>query len=552
MRYPPTVQLPDSPDSHVWREVIEHIQHSEEQEAMDTFRFWCWNSFWFFCRYCLSFGDLICRENTNAYYGKPWADHPWVFDRCMHLQDNPNDQWFQWPRFYFKTALITQNFTIWEWIRDVGPEPAKKLGTDLTTLVLTYKVAEAGEGFLYLTRREVGENERLKGHWPDLFYEKPAQSGEWTLTSFRIRQRTNPKEPTMLVAGLDNPPTGGHYRRIVYDDPVVRETVRSQVMIEKCFTSIQQSAFLIHDDTEKRWVGTHWAPGDPWAMCVRRGMFDRDHIDCYDKDNQPVLRSREFLADILKMTSDFDFAAQMRGDPIALSAQRFQERWVRYYDDPLRERKGKNVHIFVDTARETKDHHDYTAIVVVALGADRKFYVLDMYREKMELEEYTDLLFRLVVDWEPICVWIEQYGAQREVEHIKYVQEVEGYRFRCKAIPARNRTSKVEMIQHLQRAMQQGRYWFAFKYGRKPRGDTRDVMVAFIEDELRHWTPEGGAMHDDLLDVLSSPLHPKFARKLPWPDISTYRNLANRVRDATQDLYRKPRPPKRKYSAWAN
>lgn len=524
MRYEPLCRLPEAPDSPQWKEIWDEIVNSPEELGASMFRYWCFNSYWFFLRFCTTFGDLRCLDKANEHYGKPWADHPWVFDRCMELQDDPNDKWFKWPRYYFKSTLITVYYPIWEWVRDIGVEPRlEDPGSDLTILVLTWKYDQTGESWMFHMKREIESNERLKHHWPDLFYPNPKDSGEFKGQSLRIRQRGNPKEASYMISGIDNMPTSGHFRRIICDDCCIRETVRTPDRIKSTYTAMRQTTFLGADDTERRWVGTHWAPGDCYTMAIKDGLFEVDHKDCYDDKGNAVLRSQKWLAQWRKSATDYDWAAQMRGDPVATSQQRFKEEWIQFYDDAHREAKGKNVYIFIDAARTDKDWSDYTTIAVYGLGSDRNYYVLDLYRERLNLEDFTNLLFHLVLLWEPITVWEEQVGAQRDVEHVRYVQKQKGFRFEIKEIPD-EKSPKHERISRFQRICCQKRVYFPLGgFGHHPKDDPRDVYAIFFEDEYTKWTPETGALHDDLLDVLSFPLKIRMARRLRFPDTGEIR-----------------------------
>lgn len=514
--FPSEVPLPDSPSDPLWMEVMREITNAPDDAGMADFRYWCTQSFWFFNRFCLSFGQLTCQERDNAHFGKLWADHPWVFDRCMELQKDPDDQLHLWPRFYFKSSLITQNLTMWEWIRDVQP-PTE--GTALRTLILTYKRDVTGTAFLLMVKREIEQNVLLRSHWPDLFYADPKQSGDWGAGGLRIKQRGNPREATLSVSGLDSMPTSQHFDRIIYDDPVVRETVRTEDMMKNTIEAMRQSTFLRADDTKVRYIGTRWKIGDPWQTWLNAKLFKLNHQDCFDENGEPVLRSREFLSRFLKDAGQYEFSAQMRGNPIADDEKRFQLQWMRYYEDePMQERVGKNVYILIDPARSQKKGSDYTVIWVVGLGADHNYYLLDLYRERLNVPDFLDLLFDLVAVWKPIKVFEEVFGAQRDVEHIRERQRLIGYRFDIDVVPE-VRSPKEERIEALMAPMADGRFWFprAPGFGHTAKGDHRDTLRVFKEDEYQFWTPSGSTMHDDMLDCLAFLQIDKMRNLLRWP-----------------------------------
>ena len=413
------------------------------------------------------------------------------------------------------TSLITQNLTMWEWIRDVKP-PLD--GTALRTLILTYKRDKTGEAMLLAIKMEVEKNELLRAHWPDLFYPDPKQSGEWGAGGLRIKQRGNPRESTVTVAGLDSMPTSQHYDRIIYDDPVVRETVRTPEQIHSTVEAMRQSVFLRADDTKVRYVGTRWKMGDPWAHWMKQDLFRVNHQDCYDKNGDAVLRSRKFWDKFKKDAGPYEFSAQCRGNPLADDNKRFQLGWLKTYErEPDEERFGKNVYILIDPARSQKKTSDYTVFWVIGLGADRNYYCLDLYRERLSVPDFIELLFDLVTVWKPIKVFEEVFGANRDVEHIRERQKTIGYRFDIEEIPE-VRMPKEERIEALMAPMSDGRFFFPKGgFGHTAKGDHRDTMAIFREDEYEDWTPAGSTMHDDMLDCLANILLDKMKMKLRWP-----------------------------------
>lgn len=530
--YPAACPLPDAPEHPAWSDIYRAIEDGPLDDAMADFRYWCEQSFWFFNRYCLSFGELVCGEPDNLHHGRLWIEHPWVYARCMDIQRDPDGQFHRWPRGYFKTSLITQNFTMWEWIRNVEYGVP---GVALRTLILTYKAEVTGAAFMFGFKREL-QNPRLIMHWPEAFFEDPKQSGDYGQKTLRIRQRGNPREPTLMVSGLDTMPTSQHFDRIILDDPVVRETVRTPDQIASTYEAIKQSTFLRADDTRMRYVGTHWSIGDPWQLGLKEGRFRLDAQDCYDLDGQPVLRSRQYLEEFHRDAGPYEFSAQMRGDPVAADQRRFSETWLKYYDTtPSQERNGKNVYLFIDTARSQKKSSDYTVIWVVGLGADTYLYALDVHRERLSLPEFDELLFDLVAIWRPLIVFQEVFGAARDIEHILDKQRQLNFRFQIEAVPD-EKVQKEERIESLMMPFSQGRWWFPKAFGHTPRGEFRDVMRVFREDEYLVWTPSGKTIHDDMLDCLAQTARPRVIDKIRWPQrLPTSRYVTKPERDYYYD-----------------
>jgi len=512
-RRDPNWPLPPSPTDPAYVELLAEIEEGEESRAEELFRQACLNDFWFFCRHCLTLGDVLCEDPYSPHFGKPWLDHPWLFDRCRELQADPDGFLDLWPRYFFKTALVTQSLTLWDFCAS----------PDLRAAIITYKLDTTGEGFLGQIKRECEINEKLKGHFRDVFFENPlSESPTWTSNALTFRRAKNPKEPSLMVFGLtNNMPTSFHFDILVWDDIVTERSITSRDTIESTNQAWRNAAGLEADNTRDRMVGTHWAPNDTYQFILDLGAVKLRHRDVYDEKGEVVLRSPEWLDRIKLKMGPFNFAAQMRNQPVLGSAQSFDLSWLRYYDeDPEEIAKRLNTYILVDTARVTKDSSDYSVLAVVGLGAGHpvgNFFLLDLVRDRLSLVKTTDILFELVERWKPLCVYVEQFAAQRDVEHIRHEQVQRGYSFRVQEVSERIR--KEERIRRLQHIFAAGRFYapkepiWGYCDGRRV-----DMVHLLKMDELNDWTPEGGSRHDDMLDALAWIASPVLSKKLKFPE----------------------------------
>lgn len=544
----PSFNLPDRPDSPVYQEVLREIQEGDIETSAADFRFWCEASFWFFCRYCTSLSEYICTDEGSDWYGKPWLDHQWLYDRCMAIQfDPPQPPILRlWPRFFLKSALVTQMHTLWRNATDSveaflpsGALDFTKCGSRVNTLILTFKVDGTGEDFVKQMKRECESNPKLAYHWPHVFYANPkSESPEWTQTSLRFRQAGNPKEPSVLVSGVLQMPTSGHYQDIKRDDIVVRETVTNPEMTKQIFSAMQDVGPLGHDNTRDYYVGTRWAVDDAYELGRRAGMFEIDHQDCYGplelpakQRTVPVMRSAAWLDQQKIKMGPYKFAAQFRNDPMAASEMRIDTSMFRWYTkSPWEERGNGNIYIIIDPARSTKKSADFTTILVVKYGADGYKYLLDMYRDRMALDEFQALVFHLCGDetavmrrkpewaiwgrgnWRPtngsrLMVYEEAKGADRDVEHFRIAMSTWSFRFDIAAIP-HDELPKEDRILSWVQELGSGIWFFpqggspSGPYvGHSPKGETRDTLAMFMEEEVARWTASGEIEHDDGLDA---------------------------------------------------
>jgi hypothetical protein len=550
LRFQPRFALPDSPQAKEYDDIVEFINRSKDvDEAALMMKLMAENDFWFFCRFVMTTGGFTCGDVDSDWYGRPWLEHPWLFERCRAIQlDNNNPPILRkWPRGHLKTELLTKNHTLWD-----NAIHSNEDGTPLRTLILTYKKDTTGEQIFRGIRREIEVNDKLWRLWPNVFHQNTRDYAEFTSERIRLKQCPGIREATVVIASLDKQPVSGHFDRIKYDDAVVRETVTSRDQINKTYAGMQQAVALQADHTLFFAAGTSWRVGDPWDLAESDGMLVVDHQDCFGpmslpkgKRTIPVLYSEEWYNRTRKQMSSLEFAAHYRGDPAAESDVTFEDSWIGTYDnDPYDEKDNGNVFIIVDPSGESKkkDDADNHAIIICKLGPDGYKYMLDMYRERLTVTEWKDLIFYLAGepamqhpdkkqdwwgrgDWRPrggtFRVFEEVLGASREIAHLKDEMNRRSFRFPIEKIPRDpipRQLSKEERIRSLMMEMDAGKWLFPKGFGHCPRSDKKkDVLDVFLDKEYRRWTPEGGAEHDDLLDAMAWTSRPGLKRKMPWP-----------------------------------
>ena len=153
----------------------------------------------------------------------------------------------------------------------------------------------------------------------------------------------------------------------------------------------------------------------------------------------------------------------------------------------------------------------YTAAFVIGLGEDRNYYVLDMVRDRMNLTERANMLFRLHKQWKPLGVGYEKYGKDSDIQHYQERMERDNYRFSITALGGKMR--KEDRIRKLIPLFEQGRVYMPEACFRMSAGKNLDIMRVFIEQEFLAF-PAG--VHDDMLDCLARVLDPDM--NVMWPE----------------------------------
>lgn len=419
------------------------------------------------------------------------AFNQFVLDRCREYETAPWGYLDLWAREHFKSTIITFAHTIQEIIND--PEGSNCIFSH------TRKIATS---FLVQIKREFETNEKLKGLFPEIFYQTPENEAPlWSkYEGIIVKRKGNPKEATLEAWGVvDGQPIGRHFGCMKYDDLVTPETVNTAEQIEKCLYLFRMSLNLGSSDVKMGMIGTFYAHNDPYTSLIEaRTVIPRIYPAMRIKNDfssgvlMPELLLRQKMRD---MGRDV-FSTQMMLDPSLASGKAFEVSWLKYYAHA--DRHDMNVYILVDPAGSKNKKSDYSVFMVAGLNRDGNIYVLDFIRDKMSLTERTNTLFRLKEEYDG-KVYYEEYGLQADVEHIGEEQERRNFRFVINKIGGS--LNKKARILRLQPKFQNGEIYFP------PRlmyttvgGQIRDLVEDFIAQEYRNFP---AVDHDDMLDCLS-------------------------------------------------
>ena len=421
--------------------------------------------------------------------GRKDLERDWLFDRCREVQSGPDGYLDLWAREHYKSTIITFGLTL----QDILNDPEVTCGIFSHTRPIAKQ-------FLRQIKRELEANALLKSLFPEILWADPAKEApKWSEDEgITVKRKGNPKEATVEAWGLvDGQPTSKHFRRMIYDDVVTRESVTTPEMIAKVTEAWELSRNLAAEGGTTRHVGTRYHFNDTYKEILKRGFVGRVYPATRDGTigGEPVLMSAETLQRKRVEQGPYTFSCQMLQDPVADRVQGFKRDWLRYW----RSEPAGNKYMLVDAASEKKKGSDYTAIWVVALGADQNFYIVDMLRDRLNLTERADRVMKLHRKHRPMEVRYEKYGAMADVEHIKTRMEAENYRFDI--IEVGGQAPKNDRIRRLIPAFEQSRVYLPDSLTITDyEGIPRDMVHTFIEEE---YAPFPVALHDDMFDALA-------------------------------------------------
>ena len=484
------VKLPASPADYAplfdtWRAL-------SEAERGQLYRWYCRHDLYFLGRY------LLRREKL---------DHPWLFARCREVQAAPNGFIDLWGRFHYKSSIITQILTVQDILRN--PE--------ITCCILS-NVRPLAKAFLRQIKAELETNGPLKDLFPDILWADPKkQAPKWSEDEgIIVRRRSNPPESTLEAWGLiDGQPVGKHYKLVIYDDVVVKESVGTPEMIAKTTEAWERSLALRSDNQIRRVVGTRYHQLDTYAEMIKRGAATpRIYPSTEDgtEHGKPVFMSPDEIVNLRKDMGPWVFGSQMLLNPVADKLQGFKVVWLRFLDIGERWR-GMNRYILVDPAGSKGKDNDYTVFVVIGLASDHRYYVIRIYRDRLNLTERTKMLFKLHRKYRPLKVGYEQYGMQADIEHIKFVQELETYDFEI--VPLGGQMEKDTRIRRLVPIYEQGRMFLprACEYI-NAEGRMVDSVKMFLDEEYSEFPV---ASHNDIFDAMARIVDEDL--DVTWPDM---------------------------------
>lgn len=433
-------------------------------------------------------------------------ERQWLFDRCREVQANPNGYLDLWAREHYKSTIITFGLTI----QDILNDPDVTIGI----FSHTRPIAKA---FLRQVKRELESNQQLKDLFPDIIWANPSKEApKWSEDEgIIVRRKSNPKEATVEAWGLvDGQPTSKHYKKLVYDDVVTRESVTTPEMIAKTTEALELSFNLGAEGGHKRFIGTRYHFNDSYKTVMHRGTaIPRIHTATDDGtfEGEPVLLTRERLIEKRRDQGPYTFNCQMLQNPVADSTQGFKREWLKHYEGDCS--IGTNKYLLVDAANEKRKTSDYTSMWVIGLGQDGNYYALDMVRDRLNITERAELVIKLHRKWKPMQVRYEKYGMMADVEFIKRLQTEQNYRFDI--IEVGGQLPKPDRIRRLVPIFEQGKFYlpqalFKTDYEKIPR----ELVNTFVEEEYMAFPV---SIHDDMLDALARIAEPDLP--LVWPQV---------------------------------
>lgn len=450
------------------------------------------SSLFFFCVYLLGFTFL---------------DTDFDYALCKAVEDKKYGRLWLIAREHHKSTIITIASTIREILMD--PEA--------TTIIYSYKQTIAQTTFYQPIKTQLENNTVLKALYPDVLWDDPkSQADIWQAERLCVKRKSKTKECTLECDSVFSQKTGTHFSKLIFDDVVTLESVRTAESIQAT-----KDAWLMSLNTGQTEnlnicvIGTFYHYAELYSMIIDKGLLEEVFQPCVDVNGHGVLYSDNALANKkLKMGSAV-WATQMMLDPKQGKSMGFQEEWLRRWK--CQTYAGLNVYVLVDPAGKAARKRDYTVMWVIGLDAADNYYVIDLIRDKLTLTQRADAVFFLQRTYKPAVVFYEEVGMQADREHILDRMERENYRFNIR--PISQTMDKGLRIDGLQPVFEAGRIWLPPSCKHLNwEGQNEDMLDSFIKNEYLMYP---FLEHDDALDDLANIIHPDVVPMLARPDAAS-------------------------------
>lgn len=427
------------------------------------------------------------------------------------------------PRSHYKTTLGTTARITWRIIRN------QELAIGLGSATL-----KDSRPFGREIKTLWEKSEKLKALFPEIFYEHPRKEADkWTEEEFTVKRKKNRRESTVTLFGLEEDlPTGRHFDRIVLDDTINKDNVRTPERLEK----IRNQAALLPPllvtlEQPIDWVGTHYHVHD-WYMTLKLKQSIKVYLRKAIEDGAPIFPQKFSLPALETLRTDWGnylFSSQYMMEPSDPSDKKFKREWLHYFSEEIRpDKKGMVFFLTVDPASKRRKSSDFTAMLVFGMDHRGYFHLVDGVHDKLNPYQRINAVFNLVQKWKIQTVAYETIGFQESDKfYLENAMLERKIFFRIVEVSS-YKERKDERIGGLQPIMQAGKFWLPQKgipYRRiwESPDDGYGHTVDIVEQFLIEFDFFPDSNHDDLLDGAAMARHIVHNGFLPLPEKEVFK-----------------------------
>lgn len=419
------------------------------------------------------------------------------------------------PRSHFKSTLATITRSIWWMINDPN-----------VTIGLVSGSLKNSKKFLREIRNQLEKCETLKSLFPEIFYGSPQnESPKWTESEIVIRRTATVKEPTIKCFGLlEGLPTGDHYDKLLVDDAVDQEVVKTEKQLEKILSQIKYLRPLRKRlDQPIHWVGTRYHVRDPYGPMLD-DPTNSVYIRLAIENGKPIFAAwytPESLEVERQKLGTFVFNCQYMMQPGDPAEQKFKSEWIHKRAPISKDAPGYFHFLIVDPANAQKKESDFTAMSLISVDWEMKLQYTDGVHDKLNPRQRIEAVLDLYEKWKFEVCGYETVGFQQtDAFWLRQRMEKRNIHFRIHEINNKKQ-SKTDRIIGMQPMFEAGQFFFPdepIHYKRKwvSPDDGYGRVVDLVEQARAQldFFPHGA--FDDILDTFQMSREIVFA---PWFEV---------------------------------
>ena len=460
-----------------------------------------------------TFGQAVCRADLRKLLRKDLflliagacsrydMLNKWCLDRSREVQAAPYGFVDLWPREHYKSTIITFGLTIFDIINSHG-EGLKANVTPLTNGIFSY-TRPIAKAFLRQIKLELERNIILKILFDDIFYANPqGDSPKWSEDEgITVKRDTNPKESTVEAWGLiDAQPTSKHFDRLIFDDIVTHDKVRTQYSRERVISAWENSLSLGTQGGKARYAGTRKHLSDVYSEIMARDAAKKRLYTPWENPEKTkgVLFSIEELNSRRRKMGEITWHAEYENDPMASSSFTLDYTKVVYAE--ITNHSNLNLYMICDSSTGKHKKTDYSAFFVLGIDFSTNIILIDGIYDRLQLSERYDAMAYLYKNnLSIIKIFYEVTGLCEDLAYYKERMETEGHIFHQKFEELHPISSKQDRILKLEPYLTGGRIIMPRVLRKMSKsGTSYDLVQKLVYEEMKLFP---FPRNDDGLDV---------------------------------------------------
>ncbi|CAI27848.1 Conserved hypothetical protein [Ehrlichia ruminantium str. Gardel] len=161
----------------------------------------------------------------------------------------------------------------------------------------------------------------------------------------------------------------------------------------------------------------------PWKFKYKKKVKNILHIR-KEGDFLYWKYGKKYINELKSELGSYAFAAQYQQNPINLSSGIIKYIWFQRYNQTLYNHENTNITQSWDTASSVNYNSDYS-ICTTWSYSDNCFFLLDIYKEKLEYQPLKQALINLASRWKPSAILIENKGSGVQlIQEIKNISKI--------------------------------------------------------------------------------------------------------------------------------